>query len=509
MKKCFAALALTCAWLTPVAAQATAVELTWSHQWTTSHEANIGSASTTAEIIARDENNNRLWVVGTEGIDILDAATGNRVGTIDLSRIGEANSIAIKDGRVAVALSAENKTEPGKVLFFDLSSNKLAEVTVGANPDMVVFTQDGRLLVANEGEGYDETHDAVGSISIIKSDYTVSTAGFEAYNGQEESLRSQGVRIFPNRSAANDLEPEYIAVSPDGKTAYVTLQENNSLAVVDLASNTISEILALGAKNHGVAGNGIDASNKDGLKGNIQTWPVQGLYMPDAIAAYQVGGKNYYVTANEGDSREEAKSVEDVTLDSTAFPDAAKLQKKENLGKLEISTIDGDIDGDGDYDQLFSYGSRSFSIWDAQGQLVWESGDFIETFLRDNYPDLLDDGRSDNKGPEPEGVALLETGGATLAFIGLERSNAILAFNITDPTNPDFLSLIFHAGDMAPEGFLAYGHDGAYWLAVANEGSKTSTLYQLDIQPVPEPASMALFSCGLLGVALAGRRWRA
>lgn len=506
MKKRFAALAVTCACLAPVVAQATAVELTWSRQWTTSHEAKTGSASTTAEIIARDESNNRLWVVGTEGIDILDAATGNRVETIDLSGIGDANSIAIKDGRVAVALSAEVKTDPGKVLFFDLNSNKLAEVTVGANPDMVVFTQDSRLLVANEGEGYDDAHDAVGSISIIESGYTVSTAGFEAYNGQEDALRSQGVRIFPDRSAADDLEPEYIAVSPDGKTAYVTLQENNSLAVVDLTSNTVSEILALGTKDHSVAGNGIDASNKDDLKGNVQNWPVQGVYMPDAIAAYQVNGKEYYVTANEGDSRSETKSVGEVKLDPTAFPDAANLQKKENLGKLEISAIDGDTDGDGDYDQLFSYGSRSFSIWDAQGKLVWDSGDFIETYLRENYPDLLDDGRSDNKGPEPEGVALLKADGATLAFIGLERSNAILAFNITDPTNPDFLSLIFHEGDTAPEGLLAYGHDGDYWLAVANEGSKTSTLYQLDVQPVPEPASIALFSCGLLGLAIAGRR---
>lgn len=508
MKKCWIALAVACGCTLPVAAQATAVELTWSVQWTASHGAGDGSAATTAEIIAHDEINNRLWVVGLQGIDVLNAADGSRVRTIALGNDGEANSIAIKDGRVAVALSAEDKTDPGTVLFFDLDSNKLAEVTVGANPDMVVFTQDGRLLVANEGESSDADHDAEGSISIIDSNYNVATAGFEAYNGQEDALRSQGVRLFPNKSAADDLEPEYIAVSPDGKTAYVTLQENNSLAVVDLTTNTVSELLALGTKDHSVAGNTLDASNKDDITGNLQAWPVRGLYMPDAIAAYQVNGKNYYVTANEGDSRGEEAGVEDLTLDTTAFPNAASLQDKENLGKLEVSTIDGDIDGDGDYDQLFSYGSRSFSIWDAQGQLVWDSGDFFETYLRDNYPDLLDDGRSDNKGPEPEGVTLLEADGSTLAFIGLERSNAIMAFDISDPNQPDFLSLIYRQGDEAPEGLLAYSYGGSYWLAVANEGSGTSSLYQLALQPVPEPTTMALFASGLLGLAFAGRRRR-
>nr|WP_321464875.1 choice-of-anchor I family protein [uncultured Desulfobulbus sp.] len=506
MKKCFAVLAVTCACVIPVAAQATAIDMTWSHQWTASNDAKDGSASQTAEILARDESNNRIWVVGTEGIDILDATNGIRVATIDLSSYGEANSIAIQNGRVAVALSAADKTDPGKVIFYDLGCNWLSEVEVGANPDMVVFTQDGRLLVANEGEP--DATDPVGSISIVATDYSVTTAGFEAFVGMEDALRNGGVRIFAGKSTAEDLEPEYIAVSPDGATAYVTLQENNSLAVVDLVSNTVTEILPLGTKAHSVADNGMDASNKDGIDGNIQTWPVQGMYMPDGIAAYQVNGNNYYVTANEGDSRNEAASVEDLRLDATTFPDASSLQKKENLGKLEVSTIDGDTDGDGDYDQLFSYGARSFSIWDADGQLVWDSGDFIETYLRDNYPALLDDGRSDNKGPEPEGVALLEAYGETLAFIGLERSNAIMAFDITDPTNPIFLSLFSTEGDEAPEGFLAYAYGGDYWLAVANEGSATTTLYQLHIRPVPEPTTALLFSCGIFGLALAGRRRR-
>ncbi len=510
MKKCFSVLAISCFCFLPLTAQATAIELGWSHQWTTSNASVDGSAATTAEILALDTTNNQLWVVGRNGIDVLSATDGKRVATVDLSQYGEANSIAIHNGRVAVAVSATEKTDAGQVVFLGLDGTIQANVEVGANPDMVIFTQTGSLLVANEGEAND-TADPVGSVSIIEyenatNSYSVSTAGFEAYIGHEESLRNEGVRIFTDKTAAEDFEPEYIAVSPDGKTAYVTLQENNSLAVLDLNTKMISEILPLGTKDHSLSGNGLDASNKDKIDGNIKTWPLQGMYMPDAIASYQAGGANYYVTANEGDDRGENVEVSGLTLDSAAFPNASFLQEKENLGKLNVSSVDGDTDGDGDYDQLFSYGARSFSIWDAKGQLVWDSGDFIESYLKDNYPELWDDGRSDNKGPEPEGVALLEAEGATLAFIGLERSNAIMAFDITDPANVDFLSLIYAASDLAPEGFYAYSYNGASFLAVANEGSATTSQYLLSIKAVPEPASISLFAIGLLGLAAASRQ---
>lgn len=507
MRKQYAVLALAIALALPVSAKAVPVTISSQHQWTYTH--NVDGYATSSEIVARDSQN-RLWVVGPNGIDVLNA-NGSLALTIDTGSYGGANSVAIKDGRVAVAVTAPINTEAGKVLFYNEAGKLQQTVTVGANPDMVTFTTDGRLLVANEGEpstpdNYKTTPNPAGSISIVGTDYSVTTAGFGAWNDKKSELATAGVRLFPTGTVEENLEPEYIAVAPDGKTAYVTLQENNSLAIVDLETNQVKELVALGTKDHSIEGNGLDVSDNDGKKGNIATWPVKGMYMPDAIASYETGGQSYLVTANEGDAKGEEKRMTNVTLDSTAFPNGPDLKKNTNLGRLDVSTLNGDTDGDGDYDELYSYGARSFSIWDTTGQLVWDSGDFIERYLNDNFPDLLDDTRSDNKGPEPEGVALLEAFGSTLAFIGLERSNAIMAFNITNPNAPNFLELIYHAGDKGPEGLLAYSDGSNYWLAVANEISMTTTLYNLNVQPVPEPATMLLFGSGLAGLGMLRRR---
>src|SRR5690606_36652029 len=103
-------------------------------------------------------------------------------------------------------------------------------------------------------------------------------------------------------SVARDMEPEYIAVSDDSATAWVSLQENNAFAKLDIASATITDILPLGYKDYGQEGNAIDASDEDGEKGapllNFQLWPgVVGMYHPDAIASYSVDGKTYLVSA--------------------------------------------------------------------------------------------------------------------------------------------------------------------------------------------------------------------
>lgn len=192
---------------------------------------------------------------------------------------------------------------------------------------MVTFTSDGsHLLVANEGEpnsyNQPDSVDPEGSISVIavsglnptSSSLTrsVSTADFKSYNAQDAQLRNAGVRIFgPNASVAQDLEPEYITVSADSKTAYVTLQENNAIAIVDIASKTVTAIKPLGFKDHSLAGMGMDVSDEDGGTNTnsgspaikIGPVPVKGMYLPDAIASYTVGGQTYLITANEGDAR--------------------------------------------------------------------------------------------------------------------------------------------------------------------------------------------------------------
>ncbi len=465
-----------------------------------------------AEIVAADPISGRVFVTNNAAagaIDVLSWSTGAFLGSIDVG--GAPNSVAVKNGKVAVAVEAPTVTDPGSVVMFEANTSLAApvthSVTVGALPDMLTFTPDGsRVVVANEGEP-DNGVNPDGSVSIIDitgglGSASVSHASFTSFNGTELTLKAEGVRLFDGISAAADLEPEYVAVSPDGNTAYVSLQEANALAIVDLTNQNVTEIVPLGLKDHSVPGQGIDASDKDGVNQVNVFERVFGMYMPDAIDAYAVGGQTYLVTANEGDARNEDERIKDLTLDPTLFPDAS-IQDDDQLGRLEVSTVDGDIDGDGDYDQLHAYGARSFSIWDSTGNLVWDSGDMIEQTLISQYPSLWAAGREDNKGPEPESVELLELSGRWLAFVGLERANAVMVFDITDPTDAFFLDLITQSGDISPEGLLAIGPtesgDGWAYLLVANEVSGTTSAYRVSAVPLPAGAPLLLSALAAFG----------
>lgn len=472
-----------------------------------------------AEINAYDAETKRLFVVNSNAvtIDILDLSnptSPTKVGEIDATAYGAgANSVAVKNGIVAVAIENETVTDNGEVVFFDAFGNFLGQVEAGALPDMVTFTPDGtQVLVANEGEP-DDGVNPEGSISIIDlsngvANATVDTADFTAYDGQEAALRAEGVRIFPDVSFSQDAEPEYISISPDGTQAFVSLQENNAVAIVDIATKQVADIVGLGVKDYSLPGNGIDASDRDDAI-NIQNYPVFGMYMPDAIASYAANGTTYFVTANEGDARDEDARVKDLMLDPTVFPNAAELQQDEVLGRLEVSTIDGDFDGDGDYDALYAYGARSFTIFDTAGNVVFDSADAFEQITADLIPDYFNsnndengsfDSRSDAKGPEPEGVVIGEVDGSTYAFVGLERVGGIMVYDITNPTGASFVQYINNrdfeveaqledgstnpaVGDLGPEGltFIAAEDSptGEALLAVSNEVSGTTTIYSL------------------------------
>ncbi|EIT71114.1 alkaline phosphatase [Hydrocarboniphaga effusa AP103] len=478
-----------------------------------------------AEIVTYDPATKRLFVVNAAevSIDVLDAANPSapaKLGSIQ-SEGGSANSVAVSGGIVAVAIQAGTKTDNGKVEFYNSSSlAKLGEVAVGALPDMLTFTPDGKaVLVANEGEpdaGY--AVDPVGSISVIDlragvAAATVKTLGFEAYNDRADELRAKGVRIYgPGSSVAQDLEPEYIAISPDGKTAWATLQEANAAAVIDLsdiASPTLVDIRPFGLKDHSIIGNELDASDRDG-RINIRNWPVKGLYQPDAIAAYDFNGKTYYVTANEGDDRndfipgEETKRVKAAALDATIFPDAATLKLDANLGRLTITPYGAKTNAAGELQELLVLGGRSFSIWNSDGAQVYDSGSEFERIVAQRNPGFFNasndnnnfDDRSDNKGPEPEGVALGKIGGHTFAFIGLERIGGVMVYDVSNPQNARFVQYLNTrdftklasdptAGDVGPEGLHFIPADnspnGKPMLAVGNEVSGTTSLFQIDV----------------------------
>ena len=479
-----------------------------------------------AEIPAYDPATQRLFVVNAndavvEVLDLSDPTQPSKLFDIQ-SDGGIVNSVAVSNGIVAIAVENEDTQAPGTVEFYAADgdgTSPLSTVTAGALPDMLVFTPDGtKVLVANEGEPNDDyTIDPEGSISIIDisggvenlTQANVTTADFNAFDAQIDALRDSGVRIFgPNASVSQDLEPEYIAVSPDSTTAWVALQENNALAVVNIPDSTVTAIVPLGFKDHSIEGNGLDPSDRDdGI--NITTHPVLGMYQPDAIATYSAGGETYIVTANEGDARDydgfsEESRISRLALDATAFPNAAALQDNAVLGRLTVTTTLGNTDGDDEFEQLYAFGTRSFSIWNDQGQLIYDSGDDFEQITAEQFPEDFNanndendsfESRSDNKGPEPEGVAVGTINGRTYAFIGLERIGGIMVYDVTDPNAVDFVKYINPrdfsgdaaagtAGPLGPEGLIFIdaqdSPNGEALLVVSNEVSGSTTVFSID-----------------------------
>ncbi|NKE44254.1 hypothetical protein HB662_05660 [Roseomonas frigidaquae] len=462
-----------------------------------------------AEISAFDKDSQRLFVTSSAGLQVVDLSNPAQpvlVTTIDFTGLGFATtditSVAVSNGLVAVALPNADKALPGQVVFLNAADGTLINaVTVGALPDAVTFTPDGsKLLVANEGELNEAGTDGDGSVSIIDlsngaASATVTTATFDAFDGQEDALRAAGVRIFEGRSVSQDVEPEYIAVAADGLSAMVTLQEANAVAKLDLVTGTFTEIVALGLKDF--SGLLADFSDRDGpgndpLNANLVNAPVFGQYMPDAIDSYQADGQTFYVIANEGDDRDDFLDPGETIrvgsgsydLDDTVFPDEATLKDNDNLGRLTVSNapgLRGDTDGDGDIDQILMYGARSFSILNADGDVVFDSADILERIVAEQFPLLVDDGRSDNKGPEPEGIEIAQIGDRTYAFVALERSNTTLTFDVTDPDAVTYTGAARREGDVSPEGVLVISAEdsptGQALLIVSNEVSSTLSIF--------------------------------
>ncbi len=489
-----------------------------------------GSYNTAAaEIVSFDPVSDRIFFVNAQLNQVVALNASNPASltlafTIDMATYGAvANSLCVVPGGIAVAAEASPKTDPGKVVFFDANGNLLSQVTVGAQPDHVSVTPNGqKVLVANEGEP-DNTYtiDPQGTISVIDisggiagvSGANVTSIDFTAYT----PMMLPGVRIFGSgATVAQDMEPEYITVSDDSQKAFVACQENNAVVRIDLATNSIEQITALGMKDHSLPGNGLDASDSPtGI--NIANWPVKGLYMPDAIDAFTIGGQTYVAYANEGDAREWGTFVEPrrignaaYVLDPVVFPNAATLKQNANLGRLNATIYSGDTDGDTDFDEIHVFGSRSFTIRDANGTIVWDSGDQLEQITSAAYPTNFNsnnsannsfDTRSDDKGPEPEAVVVANVYGSTYAFIGLERIGGIMVYDVSVPTAPVFVQYINNrnfggdaaagtALDLGPEDIkfvsASDSPDGMPFLIVGNEISGTVSTFRINAPPTPE-----------------------
>ncbi len=521
-----------------------------------SYHANSKSLFITVDTAAEPSSFKRIDLSGLGTTPLANPTTANNLTVSErfnvATHVNDANftaggvqSLDVSGNLLAIAVQASPKTHAGVIAFYTLSNTGapsfLKKVSVGALPDGVAFSPDGKyLVVANEGELSNsfmtDGIDPEGSISIISinngvvSD-TAINLGFADFNvgGSRRSELPAQIRIGrPGATVAQDLEPEYVTISADSKTAFVTLQENNAVAVVDLATARISKIIALGFKDYGskhkIAPSDRYAGTSSATYGNPTNPPslknyanLYGVYLPDGIATYTVDGKTYFLTANEGDDRgdfltgsaADTARFKDIvsSLDPTAFPPdvVASIKTDQELGRLTLLTQHstgkyGDTDGDGDYDRVYVLGGRSFSIWSADtGAQVYDSGEDIERTVYNNAKDdtaqsvalLKADqmlGRLDNKGPEPESIVVGQIGAETYAFIGLERASGIMMYKITDPTKPKLVQYIRNTttladGDISPEGLrfipASASPTGVPLLVVGYEVTGSVAVYQI------------------------------
>ncbi|MEM8932912.1 MAG: choice-of-anchor I family protein, partial [Acidobacteriota bacterium] len=473
----------------------------------------------------------RLFVTNGEDdrIDVFPL-DGSEASSIDLSFVTAfdgVQSVAATD-EIVIAVAAVGATDgvpsEGVAAIFDAATLQLiAEVPTGNLPDSVAISPDGRFAaIANEGEFNGEsdlTVNAPGSVTLIDLSGDTPTATVVGFEGADTT----GLRLFPGIDPTLDIEPEYVTFGPDGTTLYVTLQENNGVAVIDAETGTIIDILALGTVDNSVEGFGFDATDDDVV--DIVTRGTVSLRLPDALVATEIGGETYILTANEGDGRGDVFDPEEVDV---AFGDEARVGDLLDAGvidpsvdttgleRLNVSTIDGDTDGDGDIDVLTAFGTRSFTIFAADGTVVFDSGDDFEQIIAARAPERFndDDGelgqnRSDAKGPEPEAIEVGVIDGDTYAFIGLERDSGIVVYNISDPEMPRFVDYIegFGTGDISPEviDFIPAGESttGNAQIAVSYEVSGTTSVFDIAPGPARQPVPEVVKTTSLLyGAAL-------
>lgn len=532
-----------------------------------------------SEIVAFDETSDQLFITNgaLNRIDIVDVAipaTPSLVRSVDMSSYGSGvQSVAVGNGIVAAAVEVaptvgiDNRRTAisGRVILLDTTGRILNNIAVGVLPDHVSFTPDKKtILVAGEGEPICSLEnaatpsptleakdpalasDALGTVSLIDVSNgavsaTVSTLDFSTFD--KTALLAEGIRVFfPGSTAAQDLEPEYITTNAAGTRAYVTLQEANAIAIVDLVNKTILDVAPLGYKDWGAAGLLIDTSDKDnqaltGASMNLQSYagvPLKGMYMPDTIASMQKGGETFLLTANEGDDRDYTCFTEKYRLGDTSLATnwstgtvSSLLNTNAKLARLNSTNA---FPTKAAFDAIYTYGGRSFSIWNSSGALVWDSGSQIEEIIARDYPTAFNsdssdtagsallmvqgqvariDGRSDDKGPEPEALAVGTIGAQTFAFVGLERMGGIMVYDVSNPTAPSFVRYKNAAleglaltpannttpgsYDVSPEGMVfvpaAASPNGKPMLIVASELSGTTTMYEVRVaSPTAAPS---------------------
>ncbi|MCB0595612.1 MAG: esterase-like activity of phytase family protein [Lewinellaceae bacterium] len=411
------------------------------------------------EAIAYDPETNVVYAFIQSPLENPDNSVRNNTDVIRILGVDAASGTPVEE---YVYLLEQNQ-------YSGLSTSRVDKI------GDAVYAGDGKFLVLerdSEAPGVKEGKKFIFEITLAGATNTLELPNgllnLEEYSADEllaagiQAVHKTKVANLPTLNYVSSDKAEGLAFLPGGEIAVIN-DNDFGLAGAGVTDNSVLGIISFQGDY------GFDASDRDS-RINITSHPTLGMFMPDAIAAYEADGKAYVVTANEGDSRDydgysEEVRVKDLTLDPAAYPNAAELQADENLGRLKTTTANGDYDGDGDVDQIYSFGGRSFSIFDAYGNLVYDSGQDFGTIASFIEPGLFNedegekDGRSDDKGVEPEALAIGTIGGYTYAFVGFERQNAIVAYDITDPFSPMFITYYNNRtlgadgikGDVSPE----------------------------------------------------------
>ena len=452
-------------------------------------------------------------------IDLLDGKNIDIKSIIEKEvsgfKYGDMTSVAVspENKTIAVAIQAEGYAANGRVAVFKCNADGTLTFTksveVGVQPDMVTYTPNGAMiLTANEGEprlGYaDGTVDPAGSVSIIStSDLSLKTIGFDAFDEKRTELVNVGIVIKKDTNPSVELEPEYIAAT-DTK-AYITLQEANAVAVLDLAKAEYSGIYSAGFEDYSTTA--IDIDKKD-EKYDAKTYAsLMGIRMPDSIATYTVDGQDYIITANEGDSREWGEG-DNAYLNELEVNFGKKKTSPTGAITAENSGLKGKVVffDSSDYEGISSekdylFGGRSFTVYKVTEngiEEVYTSGNELEAktaalipgnFNCSNDDKTIDD-RSGKKGVEAESVTVGTVGEKTYAFVGLERIGGVMVYDITDPANVSYVNYMNSrdfsediAGDVSPEGLCfipaSESKTGKPMLLAACEVSGTVAVYDI------------------------------
>jgi LPXTG-motif cell wall-anchored protein len=501
-----------------------------------------------AEIVKYNADNQKFYVINGYGqtIDIvslkdLTSSTqeqqlqkeksiniADAVNT-DTFTYGDLTSIDINPSKdmIVAAVQDEDYTKNGKIVVLNYDGEIQKTYDTGVQPDMVKMTADGKyILSANEAEprGGLEGPDPEGSITIVETETgKVTQVKFDDQTVIEDDvhIRNNGTKA----DAIRDLEPEYMDLSKDGSKAFITLQENNAIATIDIQAGKVKSVKSLGYKDHSLPGNELDAAKNGKIE--LETLPILGAYMPDSISYVNIGGTDYLVTANEGDATEwpeeeptflniaDFKDVKDtITLNSDLFKGMTaveaqaafdRMKGSNDYKKLEVLTDRGN-------DAIYTLGGRSFSIWKADTmELVYDSRSEFETITAERYPDVFNwsndddefEKRSSKKGPEPEDVKVGMIGNQLYAFVGLERMGGVMTYNISNPENAEFANYINNrdfsqaiAGDVAPEGLdfitAELSPTGRPLVLVGNEVSGTVSVLEFQVDPIKQIEGISL-----------------